>query len=38
MNEEVFGQWLEMYYATRGWDASGVPTDGKLREFGLTRL
>ena len=38
MTEEVFGQWLEMYYTTRGWDSSGVPTDAKLQEFGLQRL
>ena len=26
---------LPIYYQRRGWDASGVPTDAKLRELGL---
>ena len=26
---------LDAYYATRGWDAEGVPTPGKLTELGI---
>lgn len=26
---------LPKYYATRGWDEEGVPTDGKLEELGI---
>lgn len=29
---------LPGYYAVRGWDESGVPTDEKLQELGLSRL
>ncbi len=38
MDEAVFGQWLEMYYDTRGWDKAGVPTEAKVREMGLNRI
>jgi aldehyde:ferredoxin oxidoreductase len=27
---------LPSYYALRGWDSEGVPTEEKLRELGLT--
>ncbi len=27
---------LEEYYALRGWDARGIPTDAKLRELGIS--
>ena len=26
---------LPIYYERRGWDASGAPTDARLRELGL---
>jgi aldehyde:ferredoxin oxidoreductase len=35
MTEEKFGEWLDLYYASRGWDARGIPTAGKLEELGL---
>jgi aldehyde:ferredoxin oxidoreductase len=30
-----FKAMLEEYYATRGWDANGIPTPGTLRRLGL---
>lgn len=38
MTEEKFSQWLDLYYAQRGWDKNGVPTDEKLAQYNLTRL
>ncbi len=32
------GEMLPGYYAARGWDEAGVPTDDKLEELGLERL
>ena len=29
---------LEEYYAFRGWDKNGVPTEAKLKELGLADL
>jgi aldehyde:ferredoxin oxidoreductase len=38
MNEEVFGNWLDLYYGTRGWDTKGIPTDKKLNQLTLARI
>ena len=38
MTEEVFGQWLDIYYQQRGWDTSGAPTPAKMTELGLAGL
>lgn len=38
LTREKFGEWLDLYYAQRGWDAQGVPTDVKLGQLGLARL
>jgi aldehyde:ferredoxin oxidoreductase len=38
LNEEIFSQWLDVYYQNRGWDNRGIPTDSKLSELGLKRL
>lgn len=38
LTEEKFGQWLDMYYAERGWDAEGVPTTQTLASLNLPRL
>lgn len=38
LTEEIFSQWLDMYYHKRGWDRKGIPTDSKLKELGLQRL
>ncbi len=31
------GELLAQYYARRGWDEFGIPTEGKLRELGIAR-
>ena len=33
-----FKEMLSAYYTARGWDASGIPTQGKLVELGLANL
>ena len=38
MSRDMFEGLKDDYYAKRGWDAEGVPTDGKLEELGLGRL
>jgi len=38
MNEEIFGEWLDMYYQERGWNSNGIPTDEKLMELDLKRI
>lgn len=38
LDEEIFDQWLDMYYQERGWDKNGIPTDEKLNQFNLARL
>ncbi|MCK4837137.1 MAG: aldehyde ferredoxin oxidoreductase family protein, partial [Candidatus Aminicenantes bacterium] len=30
LTEEIFSQWLDMYYQKRGWDNRGIPMDEKL--------
>ncbi len=34
--QEDLDAMLDHYYALRGWDQNGIPTDGKLTELGLT--
>jgi len=38
LTEEIFHQWLDLYYQVRGWDTNGIPTDEKLAEFNLHRI
>lgn len=38
MTEEIFNQWLDMYYQQRGWEMNGIPGDKKLRSLGLPRI
>ena len=38
LSEEIFGRWLDMYYAERGWDREGVPSAAKLNELQLSPL
>jgi aldehyde:ferredoxin oxidoreductase len=38
LSEEIFSQWLDMYYRQRGWNEQGIPTDSKLHELGLARI
>ena len=38
MTEEIFSQWLDMYYQIRGWDKEGIPTDQKLNDLDLKRI
>jgi aldehyde:ferredoxin oxidoreductase len=38
MSEEIFSQWLDVYYKKRGWDREGVPTEDKLKELGLKKI
>lgn len=33
---EELDRMLDRYYEIRGWNAEGIPTEGKLRELGLT--
>jgi aldehyde:ferredoxin oxidoreductase len=35
IGEANFNRMLDEYYACRGWDAAGVPTDARLRKYGL---
>ncbi len=35
IDREEFAQALAEYYALRGWDASGVPSEAKLSELGI---
>jgi aldehyde:ferredoxin oxidoreductase len=38
LTEEIFNQWLDMYYNERGWDNNGIPTDEKIKQLNLVRL
>lgn len=38
LTEEIFHQWLDLYYQVRGWDKEGVPTDQKLAEFNIQQM
>ncbi|MBT9165403.1 MAG: putative oxidoreductase YdhV [Chloroflexi bacterium] len=38
LSREDYDRMLDEYYAARGWDESGVPTPGKLRELGLDSI
>ena len=38
MSEEIFSQWLDVYYDKRGWNREGVPTEDKLKELGLEKI
>jgi aldehyde:ferredoxin oxidoreductase len=38
MSEEIFANWLDLYYDERGWDSSGIPTDETLERLQLERI
>lgn len=38
MTEDVFDQWLDLYYQKRGWNGSGIPAEEKLHLLNLTRI
>jgi aldehyde:ferredoxin oxidoreductase len=38
LTEEIFQQWLDMYYRERGWNENGIPMDEKLEELSLKRF
>lgn len=38
LTEEIFREWLDMYYRERGWDENGIPKDEKLKELSLKRI
>lgn len=38
LTEEKFGEWLDLYYKERGWDADGIPTDEKLQQLKVKRF
>jgi aldehyde:ferredoxin oxidoreductase len=38
LTEEIFHQWLDLYYQVRGWDKYGVPTDRKLAELNIQKM
>lgn len=38
LTREKFAEWLDMYYASRGWDAAGAPTPATLTELGLNPI
>jgi len=35
LSRSMFKQMVKQYYAFRGWDENGLPTEGKLKELGL---
>jgi len=35
VTKEMLDEMLDEYYALRGWDKNGVPTEEKLKELGL---
>jgi aldehyde:ferredoxin oxidoreductase len=37
LNEEEFQKSLHDYYALRGWDEYGIPTNKKLQELGIEK-
>ena len=38
ISQAEFNTMLNQYYAVRGWDADGVPTQAKLEELGIGDL
>ena len=38
LDYEEFSKALDEYYALRGWDKEGIPTEEKLRELGLDEM
>ncbi|MEJ2108431.1 MAG: aldehyde ferredoxin oxidoreductase family protein [Acidobacteriota bacterium] len=38
ISQEDLDEMLDEYYEARGWDKSGVPTEVKLKELGITKV
>ena len=35
VGDDLFHESIQKYYALRGWDENGVPTEAKLAELGV---
>jgi aldehyde:ferredoxin oxidoreductase len=38
LTEEIFKEWVGLYYKERGWDEHGSPTDETLKKLNLNRI